>query len=69
MPESPSLSVLTAVTASTAISEKKTLSGPKIFELMDVFAALMRFGLNGRNRGKNDERVGYGHVGFINHTS
>lgn len=44
-PTSPPDSVLTAVTASTAISAKKSLSAPKILELIDVLAALMRFGL------------------------
>lgn len=45
MPISPADSVLTAVTASTAISAKNELSGPRILELIAVLAAFTRFGL------------------------
>lgn len=45
LPKSPSDSILTAVTASTAISAKKELSGPRILELIEVLAAFTRFGL------------------------
>lgn len=45
LPMSPPDSILTAVTASTAISAKNELSGPRILELIAVLAAFTRFGL------------------------
>lgn len=58
LPRSPPDSVLTAVTASTAISAKNELSGPRILELIAVLAAFTRFGLpRAARRGKSVGRV------------